>query len=417
MHIIELNVENVLRLKAVSIRPDGSLVQITGRNDQGKSSVLNSIWLALKHVMVDAPTPLRDGCERGHIRLKLGEADEVLLVVERVYTKSGTILMVEDPSTKARFKSPQAMLDALIGDLCFDPLEFARMRPADQLDRLRAMVKLDVNIEELDRLNAEDYAQRTVINRDEKSLRAQAVMPEGPDEPVDVDSKLRELDAAEAHNRELLRIEENVLSMESELSTLEARRKAMLEEARAMAAKMAGISNRMGAAAQSLVGKKAIDTRDIKQRISDASATNEIVAQRARARKLSEQASEMKRKSDELTKRMEGRERAKRDAIASAKMPLKGLGFGDKCITLNGVPFQQASSMQKIETCMAIAFAANPKLRVVCIRDGSLLDHESLTRVEQMAAENGMEVWIERVDDSGKIGFVIEDGEVASAAR
>jgi recombinational DNA repair ATPase RecF len=37
----------VKRLRAVTIRPDGSLVQISGRNAQGKTSVLDAIEMAL----------------------------------------------------------------------------------------------------------------------------------------------------------------------------------------------------------------------------------------------------------------------------------------------------------------------------------------------------------------------------------
>jgi len=34
----------------------------------------------------------------------------------------------------------------------------------------------------------------------------------------------------------------------------------------------------------------------------------------------------------------------------------------------------------------------------------------------KMADANDMPVWIERVDSSGKIGFVLEDGHLKSAA-
>ena len=44
MKIVQLTAENVKRLTAVSIAPDGNLVQITGRNGQGKASVLDAIF-------------------------------------------------------------------------------------------------------------------------------------------------------------------------------------------------------------------------------------------------------------------------------------------------------------------------------------------------------------------------------------
>jgi len=54
----------------------------------------------------------------------------------------------------------------------------------------------------------------------------------------------------------------------------------------------------------------------------------------------------------------------------------------------------------------------NPKLKVLLIRDGSLLDATSLKLVAQMAAEAEGQVWIERVGDGAECSVVIEDGKV-----
>ena len=35
-----------------------------------------------------------------------------------------------------------------------------------------------------------------------------------------------------------------------------------------------------------------------------------------------------------------------------------------------------------------------------------------MAEVERMAAERDMQVWVERVDETGKVGIVIEDGEI-----
>lgn len=47
MKIIKFRADNVKRLTAVEITPDGNMVQITGKNGQGKTSVLDAIWWAL----------------------------------------------------------------------------------------------------------------------------------------------------------------------------------------------------------------------------------------------------------------------------------------------------------------------------------------------------------------------------------
>ncbi len=43
MRIRELITENFKRVKMVRIRPDGNMVFISGRNKQGKTSILDSI--------------------------------------------------------------------------------------------------------------------------------------------------------------------------------------------------------------------------------------------------------------------------------------------------------------------------------------------------------------------------------------
>ena len=91
---------------------------------------------------------------------------------------------------------------------------------------------------------------------------------------------------------------------------------------------------------------------------------------------------------------------------------MPGLGFDDDGVTLDGVPFAQASAAEQLRVSVAMAMALNPKVRIIRITDGSLLDSENLALIEEMAGANGFQVWIERVDESGAVGVVIEDGEV-----
>lgn len=59
-----------------------------------------------------------------------------------------------------------------------------------------------------------------------------------------------------------------------------------------------------------------------------------------------------------------------------------------------------------------MAFAANPKLKVVLIRDGSLLDEDNLKLITDVAAEHGGHVWIERVGTGEECSVILEDGEI-----
>jgi DNA repair exonuclease SbcCD ATPase subunit len=125
MHIIELRAKGLKRINAVTIRPEpGSpLVRIAGKNGQGKTSTLDAIWIALKGRAVAGPEPIRKGSEEAVCELDLGE-----MKVERVLRRKGKAEMTSElrvtlASGERVRQSPQAVVDALLGELTLDPLE------------------------------------------------------------------------------------------------------------------------------------------------------------------------------------------------------------------------------------------------------------------------------------------------------
>ena len=60
--------------------------------------------------------------------------------------------------------------------------------------------------------------------------------------------------------------------------------------------------------------------------------------------------------------------------------------------------------------------AMNPRLRVLLIRNASLLDRESMRQVAVLAKEAGAQLWVERVEVDDQTTVLIEDGQVAGGA-
>src|SRR3954466_12774485 len=102
MKIVSLQSENVKRLKAVFIKPDGAVVTIRGRNGAGKTSVLDSIASALGGEKLCPPQVVRRGEETATAIADLGD-----FIVERRWTASGRSTLAVKSAEGARYPSPQ----------------------------------------------------------------------------------------------------------------------------------------------------------------------------------------------------------------------------------------------------------------------------------------------------------------------
>jgi recombinational DNA repair ATPase RecF len=84
MQILGFVAENYKKLRIVEITPKGRIVQITGKNGQGKTSVLDAIWSALVGAKAIPEKPVRKGADKARIKIDLGE-----LIVRRDISTTG----------------------------------------------------------------------------------------------------------------------------------------------------------------------------------------------------------------------------------------------------------------------------------------------------------------------------------------
>lgn len=449
MKIINLKAENIKRLKAVDITPDGDVVVIAGKNGEGKSSVLDAIEMALRGKDFVPGKPIRDGQEKASVRLDLGK-----FVVERRFTASGTYLEVK-AADGAKYPTPQAILDGLTASITFDPLEFARMDAPKQVEALRRLIKLDVDIDALDAANKADFDARTDVNRRAKAALAElngmeAKLPpeaERPAAKVDVVAlvgevtKLKDQARADQVLRDRIANGETVIATTKNAAALaeknaqerfdreeaeekarrekwEADRKRIIDEEVERQKTAAAEVVRLENALKALKDEAAKPTPATPEAIAEAEAKLQGAEGVNRAFALVEEAIAKKAaynalhaESEALTAKIDGRAKDRAAAIAAAKMPIDGLSLADGVVTFKGIPFDQASSAEQIRVSTAIAMAMNPELRVIRIKDGALLDDDSMSILRDMAKTGDFQIWIERVGD-GEVGVIIEDGSV-----
>lgn len=405
MKILSLTAENVKRLRAVHITPDpdGHLVVVAGANAQGKTSVLDSIWLALggSPASKATPQPIRDGETYASVTLDLGD-----LVVTRSWSGDKPTALKVASKDGARYGSPQTMLDGLVGRLSFDPLEFAQQDQKSQRATLLSLVDLPFDPDELDAKRRGAFEERTDVNRDVRSLEGQLdglppADPTVPEEEVSLADLLR--DAAEARTA---RAEaEQILKAAADA-------KGALDDAKAKVAVLQKLYDEAGHAATFVDLDALPDPAEIEGRISDLEQTNRSVRAAQQRREIEARLEATREASRDLTAHLARIDEQRTTALADATMPLPGLSFDDDGVTYQGVPLKQASAAEQLRVSIAMAMALNPQVRVIRITDGSLLDSHNLALIEEMAREHDFQVWVERVDETGQVGIVIEDGLV-----
>jgi hypothetical protein len=156
------------------------------------------------------------------------------------------------------------------------------------------------------------------------------------------------------------------------------------------------------------------DIETLRLEISQAEKRNAMFRENQRRAEAAKQADAAKLASEQLTSAIDKIDADKSTALANAKFPVDGLSFDESGVVFNGIPFDQASSAEQLRVSAAICFAMNPTLRVLLIRDGSLLDSDGLKTLAEIAEERDAQIWIETVSDGSKVGVVIEDGCVVN---
>jgi chromosome segregation ATPase len=408
MKIVKLTAENIKKLVAVEITPTGNMIKITGKNGAGKTSVLDAISFALGGKDEIQSQPIRKGEKKAKAELDLGD-----FVVRRTFTENGSSSLIIENKEGARYGSPQAMLDAILGKLSFDPLGFMRLDAKAQFETLKSLTGVDTSDIETKRKTV--YDERTATN---KELRAIEIRYNAITVPIDVPDK--EVSSVDVANKIS---EANTLQSKKDRAVEKNQR--LTEDIKRGNEKIASLKDEIKKceeAVKSLESQRELNLPDTKIVVPDTEVLQVELANvevRNKAFRLKQEKDKLrielelaKKKSEEQSKEIESLDAEKLNRVSSAKFPVEGITFGDGFVAYNELPLDQASDAEKLRISMAMAMAMNPKLRVLRVTDGSLLDSDSLKIIEEMAQKNDYQVWMEMVDESGKIGIVIEDGTI-----
>lgn len=415
--LISLEIENIKKVKAVRIKPNGKPIYIIGgANGQGKSSVLDSIEYALGG-KPNVSMPIRQGENKAKIIL---ETDEI--IVNRRFTEKGSYIQVvkKDGDERYEIKSPQAILDKITSNLAFDPLNFVRQKPKEQITFLRELTGVDFT--EADASYTDTYNERTNINRDIKKLKTKIDdidVVEAPDDEVSINDLMNELTRREEINRnsenqkklsqdkinECKKQNQIIIDKKTRIKELQSDLK-LSEE---LLKKIELDRIELDLESESMVIE---NIEEIKDQIGNAEKINNNVRRKKEHEQLIKELNELTSNETRLTNKLQKITKWKEDEIKKADFPVDGLSFGSDGILFNNIPFDQCSSAEQLRVSVAMGLAKNPELKLLVIKDGSLLDEDSLNIVESMAKDADATVIIERVGEGSECSVIIEDGEI-----
>ncbi len=436
MKIVTLSVSNFKRVRDVRITPDAdrALVLIGGNNANGKSSVIDALTAALGGARALPADPVRHGADEAEIIIKLDGG----LTIRRTITPSGeTKLEVRDEL--GAVKAPQAQLDRIVNGRFLDPLSFLAMPAKDQRTQLMKLIPNADRIAELDGKRERCFTKRTEVGRDltraEGELERLVEVKVGT--PIDVAEltaeakKLAAMQRAgdglgsalaqaetfalveradyESTQQKIDKLERDLAQLRAELPKKLAAKEQRDNDVAVAKAKLAAASKEWA---------ELQPRRDqIEADIARAGEHNRKVyadeASNKRRAEAAETVTKLTAEREELTKVLTTIDARKADILGAAKLPVDGLSIDEHGITLNGVPFVQSSRAEQLRVALGLACAASPELGDVWIRDGALLDDESLAMVEAHVKATGHRAWIERVGTKDPGVIVIQDGQVA----
>lgn len=397
----EITLNGFQRLDYVQIAPKGSLVAISGRNAQGKSSVLDGLEATIiGHNKRDVPRPVREGKKNAE---NLHVLDNGMQLI-RKYKEDGSSTLTG--KTADGQKVAQATLNGMLGALGMDAGAFPLLDDKKQLAAVLNLVDLPFDPAELAVERKQVFEERTRVNTRvgdfEAQLKQYEALPEDlPATEISVSELLGEYRKFETAQQERAKYLTDLNESQYKVQDLERQLAAARDH-------LAKVTEFLGN-----VSDYSADLETLRGQIDGAEETNRLVRKKQERGSLQFQYEATTEQAKALTQKITDIDQKKSDGLSAANFPVPGMSFDDEGVLLHGRPFRKASTREQTIASARLIIASDPELKVMIIRNGSDLDNDGIQELQNLGDESGFQIWVEFVDESGEFGWTIEDGKNA----
>ena len=383
-----MRVENFKKIKIIDAafdEPNGVVI-VTGINGAGKTTLLQAILIALG-AKEPIDEPIRRGEKKATITIDLSNGSQITCVYTPA-SKSARLTLRD--KNKTPLGSPRETLNAVLQLRTIDPVRFIQKTPRERRADLLLLAGFDEA--EFDRNHSAAVAERQVAHRAwdtaRKALTQFPPLPGGqPTAEVDIAALTKERGELASKQMTAAQIEDHITEAAKLLQEDLGEREQgdHLVEFLEHHSFHNNISNELA---------------ELDGRLKKATE-QQAVAQQHQQRVTAEQTLAHATAAHETAKDAVAKLEQARDAqLAAAKLPIPDLAISETDLTYRGIAFSEASDGEKLKIALAIAMALNPTLRVIIVREASLLDQAALDYINAQAKEQDYQIWLARVRET-----------------
>ena len=405
--INKLEIENVKRIKAVKLEPTANgLTIIGGNNNQGKTSVLDSIAWALGGEAFRPSKATRQGSViPPNLKVTMSNG----LVVERKGKNSS--LKVTDPSGQ---KAGQQLLDSFVEKLALNLPKFMESSGKEKTQTLLKMIGVGDQLDQMEQQEKELYNERLAIGRiadqKEKFAKEQPYYPDAPKDLVSPSDLIRQQQEILAQNGENQRKRENLHRLEQEYQQINEQMEILLK-------KQSQVQSDLSIARTSAENLQDQSTAELEENIANIEEINRKVRANLDKDKAEEDALEYRNQYRKLTEQIESVREQKTELLNTADLPLPELSVKEGELAYKGQKWDNMSGSDRLKVATAIVRKLNPECGFVLMDKLEQMDLDTLKEFGQWLEQEGLQVIATRVSTGGECSIIIEDGYVSGEEK
>ncbi len=409
MKINKLEIENVKRIRAVKIEPtQNGLTVIGGNNNQGKTSVLDSIAWALGGENFRPTEAMRHGTNvPPNLKIVMNNG----LVVERKGKNSS--LKVTDPSGE---KAGQTLLNTFVETLALNLPKFMESSGKEKANTLLKIIGVGDKLFLLEKEEKELYNQRLTIgqiaDQKEKYAKEQIYYAEAPKDLISPTDLIKQQQEVLARNGENQRKREKVSQYQQTVAFLNQEVSAMREQLQKKEAELEEAKASLNVALMAAQDIQDESTAELENSIANIEEINRKVRANLDKEKAEEDAKEYRKQYTELTEKIEKIRTKKQDLLNAAELPLPELSVKEGELIYKGQKWDNMSGSDRLKVSTAIVRKLNPECGFVLLDKLEQMDMATLKEFGEWLEKEGLQAIATRVSTGDECSIIIEDGYV-----